>query len=578
MAKEVAQPLTEGVLRKFMTDSEKSRIDRFVKKTISEGGEGRKTATDARALTSLKNNTRSAGEWQQVGTPENPRWQREVPAEDGGPAWTETKGQDGQVTRSRVVPAEDGGADWRETVRPDGDSWKTRRYTDSEGRIWQETIQGDNRWRQNVNAEELAKQKGPNHVLTIEGPNGPMQINVYGASQEELALIKAKLEALPPEFRRFTGDITVADDIGQILNEDGSVKSTVAGFGGRDGIIIDRSQMDDRKLPRVLYHEMGHVQDYNSGDPSMKGPPWGDGNATEPYGNTNNREDWATAHEALFQIIAAGKEQKGTPNDILSLTKEQIRQKYPHAERYIAILEQYGHQFPAQPIVTLPGGGSEQPPGGGGPPGFPPGGGVPPGFPPGGGFPPGFPPGGGFPPGFPPGGFPPGFPPGGGFPPGFPPGGGFPPGFPPGGFPPGFPPGGGFPPGFPPGGGVPPGFPPGGGFPPGFPPGGGFPPGFPPGGGFPPGFPPGGFPPGFPPGGGFPPGFPPGGGFPPGFPPGSGFPPGFPPGGFPPGFPPGGGFPPGFPPGGFPPGFPPIWVMPPCGCFPPIDFYGGSGH
>ncbi len=309
---------------------------------------------------------------------------RELPAEDGGPAWTQVRwGESGQIQTSRQVPDNDGGAPWTEYLnletgqyrryRPEpaddelgdwhvhvneaGEERRHRHYTDEQGREWSESINGENRWRQNVNAAELAKQQGPHRVLTVEGPNGPLEIQIYGATEEEFERIRESLEALPPAMRQFTSnEIVVAEEIGEILNADGTHKSRVAGFGGATQIILDRGSIGDRVgLDYVLYHEMGHVQDFNTGRPSSR-PPWGDGNAVSPYGGTNALEDYAEAHRIALQN-----------HDLFAgLTRETILENHPQGVKIVEILDSYNFEYGTGTEYPSPGGLPPLPPEGGG--------------------------------------------------------------------------------------------------------------------------------------------------------------------------------------------------------------------
>jgi hypothetical protein len=309
---------------------------------------------------------------------------RQVPDSAGGPNWTETQFRGGPVTRSRRVEDPNGGEPWTETfnletggvtrrrtephaqggvpwtvsVDEQGVEFRHREYYDENGVRWVECQSGTNHWRNNVDARQRAIDAGPNHVLTMPGPNGQnLEIQVHGASPEELERVRAHLEALPPEMRASTGVIVIADDIGQFLDENGDVTGTVGGFGGHGQITLNRSSVsNDRGMSHVLYHEMGHVQDYGRNPRISSAPPWGDGNAVSGYGNNNREEDYAEAHRVALQNI----------DHFRTLSREAILGGYPNGHRIVQVLDSYNFQYGAgtevPPIPDLPRNAAPQPP------------------------------------------------------------------------------------------------------------------------------------------------------------------------------------------------------------------------
>ena len=273
---------------------------------------------------------------------------RQVEDPKGGNPWTETLNQEtGGVSRYRTEPHELGGIPWSVSVDERGVEFRQREYYDENGIRWVECKSGTNHWRNNVDARERTIRQGPNHTLTMPGPNGQnLEIQVHGASPEELERVRAHLEALPPEMRASTGVIVIADDIGQFLNDKGEVVGNVGGFGGQGQITLDRASVStDRGMSHVLYHEMGHVQDYGRNPRISSAPPWGDGNAVSGYGNNNREEDYAEAHRVALQNVDQFK----------NMTREAILAGYPNGHRIVQILDSYNFSYGSgSEVVPIP--------------------------------------------------------------------------------------------------------------------------------------------------------------------------------------------------------------------------------
>lgn len=281
---------------------------------------------------------------------------RQVEDPEGGNPWTETlNSQTGGITRQRTEPHEQGGVAWNVSVDENGVEFRQREYYDENGIRWIECKSGTNHWRNNVDARQRTIEAGPNHVLTMPGPNGQnLDIQVHGASPEELERVRAHLEALPPEMRASTGVIVIADDIGQFLNERGEVVGNVAGFGGHGVITLDRDSVaNDGGMSHVLYHEMGHVQDYGRNPRISSAPPWGDGHAVSPYGRNNREEDYAEAHRVALQNVDHFK----------GMSREAILAGYPNGHRVVQILDSYNFQYGSgTEVPPIPELGSPSPP------------------------------------------------------------------------------------------------------------------------------------------------------------------------------------------------------------------------
>lgn len=271
-------------------------------------------------------------------------------SESGPSEWTEVAGASGETWRSRTVPDDDGRGNWTEWQDPNGQSSQNRTYSDPDNPeiLWSESIRGDNRWRQNLNAETIARSEGPNETLTLDGPKGPMEIGIHGATPEEMASIQRQLEALPPEMRASVREIIVADDIGQFLDQNGNPVGNVGGFADANKILLDRASVsDDASMQFILYHEMGHVKDFGEGGHSTPGDgqPWGNGRSVSDYGNRNSAEDYAESHRAVLQLEAAARSGSSFFPPPSQMSREQILMMYgaDAGERYIAVLEDYGY-------------------------------------------------------------------------------------------------------------------------------------------------------------------------------------------------------------------------------------------
>ena len=395
LSKELGRPISMGSKAEELSTEQRTRLENFIQRTRSEGmaraARERESSVSGgddlhqRSDSEVGNNGNNVGsnkaeqiedlrQSQQTESGERGTDEGRVTGtgrENQRGEVGETGGQNGEVSgQDREIPESEGKGEieapesvsivpsdeeipFEEIDYGDGDVRQVRTYTDDDGRVWREVIAGDNHWRQNTNARELAIENGPNHELTIAGPDGDIQIPVHGATEEELALIQERLEAIPPEFRGNIPEIVVAEDIGQFLNEDGSFAGIVAGFGGSQGVQIDRSQAGETgSLEHVLYHEIGHVQDRErdaEGALFSSSPPFGDGNAVSSYGNTNPLEDYAEAHREVFSQLARSGELAGTGDSILEMSPDVIVERFGESAgaRYIQILENYGHEFPS---------------------------------------------------------------------------------------------------------------------------------------------------------------------------------------------------------------------------------------
>ena len=258
---------------------------------------------------------------------------REGSGQSGGPA-----------ARQQVLQGPEN-TPWQAMDSADGTSGVTRRYIDHTGTRWQESMVGENRWRQNLDAADRARAAGPNTEISVPGVNGTLRIPIDGASPKELKKLTKQIEALPPRIRENIPRITVADDIGQILDAHGNFKSVVAGFGSPKEIILDRVAVRGKKeIRETLYHEIGHVQDFRGapGRPRLSDDrPWGDGRGVSDYGNSNKLEDYAEAHKEVAQNLS----KKLAFRRLSKMSPEQI---YRHhgvtaGYRYVHILHNYGY-------------------------------------------------------------------------------------------------------------------------------------------------------------------------------------------------------------------------------------------
>ena len=273
---------------------------------------------------------------------------RQVEDPQGGEPWTETLNPaTGGITRRRSEPHAQGGVPWNVSVDEQGVEFRQREYFDENGVRWVECKSGTNHWRNNIEARQRAIEAGPNHVLRLPGPNGQnLEIEVHGASPEELERVRAHLEALPPEMRASTGVIVIADNIGEFLNDQGEVDGNVGGFGGHGQITLDRASVaNDGGMSHVLYHEMGHVQDFGRNPRISSVPPWGDGNAVSSYGRNNREEDYAEAHRVALQNVDQFK----------TLSREAILAGYPNGHRIVQVLDSYNFQYGSgSEVVPIP--------------------------------------------------------------------------------------------------------------------------------------------------------------------------------------------------------------------------------
>lgn len=244
--------------------------------------------------------------------------ERHVPASDGGPAWKEVEG----VSKTRTVPASDGGPDWREVdlsgviyssrkvasqdSKPDwleyisaGVRSRSREYEEN-GVSWRETIEGSNRWRYPQGGvdrlTDLARAQGTT-ILTVDG----CEIHVHGhTTPQQLEYLRAALEAMPAQARVYAREICVSDTLGETLDEHGQTRSKIAGLAGEHQIALSRHNLTSGfRTQRLVYHEAGHRAE-RALSQLQSDAGWGDGTSVSHYGRTNAREDYAETHRVVL--------------------------------------------------------------------------------------------------------------------------------------------------------------------------------------------------------------------------------------------------------------------------------------
>ncbi len=178
-------------------------------------------------------------------------------------------------------------------------------------KVWSGASSTNNSWRNwGDYHDQLAVNRaveGTPHTVSLTGPNGPVDVKVYGvASAREAENLAASVRRLQDigAFQALPKEIHVRTRVGQFLDAKGRPDGELGGLGGAgDTLIIARSQAGTRGgADHVVHHEVGHNLDaqkyWISG---AHNTPFGTGPSVSEYGAKNAAEDFAETHRVLVR-------------------------------------------------------------------------------------------------------------------------------------------------------------------------------------------------------------------------------------------------------------------------------------